>query len=414
MADIISTNPSTLLEDFQSAYYNQMGKRMTIGSEEYTLSSVFTYVLSLYAGLINNSYKNQMIDTANGVFLDNIAARYNLSRTPDVYSNPWFEGRFWFGISSEYRGRSYDKGGIEISIGGHTYANDDAIPVATNNIAIRFVCIEQHSDYLSKSELIEALKNVKDSNNNNVFITSQIKSYNVSEMQGISNALSDDEFRDYIKSSKQLYVPGVAGSFEALAKASSKDITDARVRVQGDAGFIAGHVDMYCKPYHYATNHSDYTAMIQVLDIPKVASIIADKNLAVIGQTVNVYTANAISDVRQYTFFVPAAYNTTEYNTLYQYKFQAVRGYLNNKVLKINMPYIPSMAVTLMTKNLSELSTDPHDFGFAPEDGAYQNFDKYKDLPVIGLDSLSDYSKQDSNPSSCVYVNSSYVGFTFI
>ena len=78
MTDILNTNPNAILEDFQTAYYNQIGKRMTIGSEEYVLSSVFTYVLSLYAGLVNQSYKNQNVDTASGEFLDNLAARYNL------------------------------------------------------------------------------------------------------------------------------------------------------------------------------------------------------------------------------------------------------------------------------------------------------------------------------------------------
>jgi len=66
--DILNTNPSTLLEQFQNAYFDQIGSRMTIGSEEYTLSSIFTYVLSMYAGLINNSYDNQNLDTASGIF----------------------------------------------------------------------------------------------------------------------------------------------------------------------------------------------------------------------------------------------------------------------------------------------------------------------------------------------------------
>lgn len=413
MADIINTNPNNLMEDFQSAYFNQIGKRMTIGSEEYALSSVFTYVLSLYAGLVNNSYKNQIIETANGTFLDNIAAKYNLSRTPEVYSNPWFEGLFYFSSSSEYRGRAYDKNTLEITVGGHVYRNDNDITSATNNVPIRFVCTESHKDYLSKSELIAALKEVKDSNNVKAFITSYVTNYRISELQGIANELSDDEFRSYIESTKQLYMPGIAGSFEALAKSSSKDIVDARVRVQGDAGFRPGYVDLYCKPYYYYS-HADYAAMIRVLDIPKVESFIAEKNLAVIGQTVVVWGATALSDVRQYRFFVPKAYNASEYSNLYTYKFSAVRGYLNIHCLKINEPYIPSMAVNLMTKPLSELSNNPADFGFAPEDTGYANFDKYKDLPVIGLESVSDYSKHDSDPTSFIFMNYNSLGFTYI
>ena len=413
MADILNTNPNTILENFQSAYYDQIGKRMQIGSEEYILSSVFTYVLSLYAGLVNQSYKNQNIDTASGEFLDSIAARYNLSRMPEVYSNPWFEGRFYFG-DSQYRGRSFDVGEIRITVGEHEYLNSNAIASATDSIPVRFVCTEAHKDYLSKSELIAELAKVEDTNGEKIFNAAYLKSYRLSEMQGISNELSDDELRTYIKENRQLYVPGVAGSFEALAKASSDDITDARVRVQSDAGFRAGYVDLYCKPYYYQS-HSDYAAMIRMIDIPNVATVIADKNLATIGQTVTVNSATAISDVRSYRFFVPKAYaDDAEYISLYTYKFNAVRGYMNNLVLKINEPFIPSMVVPYMTKSLSELSDDPADFGLSPDDLGYKKFDKYKDLPVIGLESISSYTKRDSDPTSFVYIGVSKVDFTFI
>ena len=385
---------------------------MTIGSEEYVLSSVFTYVLSLYAGLINNSYKNQNIDTASGEFLDNLASRYNLSRTPEVYSNPWFEGRFYFN-SSSYRGRSFDVGELRITVGEHEYTNSTRISSAADNVLIRFICLEAHKDYLSKSELIEALKQVEDSDNTKVFAEMYLTNYNVSEMQSISTELSDDELREYIKENRQLYVPGVAGSFEALAKSSSKDITDARVRVQGDVGFRPGYVELYCKPYFYQS-HAKYADMIRAIDIPNVASVIKEKNLATIGQKVIVNGATPLNDARGYRFFVPKAYQSSEYTTLYSYKFYAVRGYMNNKVLKINEPFIPSIAVSYMTKSLSELSNDPADFGFAPEDTEYQCFDKYKDLPVIGLESITNYTKRDSSPTSFIYMNASSVEFTFI
>ena len=67
-----------------------------------------------------------------------------------------------------------------------------------------------------------------------------------------------------------------------------------------------------------------------------------------------------------------------------------------------------------MTKSLSELSNDPADFGFSPEDAGYQYFDKYKDLPVIGLESITSYTKHDSDPTSFIYMNTSSVEFTFI
>ena len=412
MADILNTNPNAILEDFQTAYYNQIGKRMTIGSEEYVLSSVFTYVLSLYAGLVNQSYKNQNINTASGEFLDNLASRYNLSRTPEVYSNPWFEGRFYFN-SSSYRGRSFDVGELQIVVGDHKYTNSTKISSAVDNVLIRFICLEAHKDYLSKSELIGALKQVEDQAGAKVFVEMYLTNYNISEMQSVSNELSDDELREYIRENRQLYIPGVAGAFEALAKSSSKDIVDARVRVQGDVGFRPGYVELYCKPYIYQS-HAKYADMIRAIDIPNVASVIKEKNLATIGQKVIVNGATPLNDARGYRFFVPKAYQSSEYTTLYSYKFAAVRGYMNNKVLKINESFIPSVVVSYMTKSLSELSNDPADFGFAPEDTEYQSFDKYKDLPVIGLESITSYTKRDSSPTSFIYMSISSVEFIFI
>ena len=412
MAEILSTNPNTILESFQTAYYNQIGRRMSIGQEEYTLSSIFTYVLTLYSALINASYKNQVIETASGVFLDNLAARYNLSRTPEVYSNPWFEGRFYFDASS-YRGRSFDVGELQIVVGAHEYTNSTKISSAVDNVLIRFICLEAHKDYLSKPELITALKQIEDPTGAKVFVEMYLTNYNISEMQSISNALSDDELREYIRENRQLYVPGVAGSFEALAKSSSKDIVDARVRVQGDMGFRPGYVELYCKPYYYQS-HAKYADMIRAIDIPNAASVIKEKNLATIGQKVIVNGATPLNDARGYRFFVPKAYQSNEYVTLYTYKFAAVRGYMNNTILKINEPFIPSVAVSYLTKSLSELSNDPADFGFAPEDTEYQDFDKYKGLPVIGLESITSYTKRDSSPTSFIYMSISSDEFTFI
>ena len=87
---------------------------------------------------------------------------------------------------------------------------------------------------------------------------------------------------------------------------------------------------------------------------------------------------------------------------------------MNNWVRKINEPFIPSMVAPYMSKSLSELSNDPSDFGLSPDDLGYKNFDKYKDLPVIGLESISSYTKRDSDPTSFVYIGVSNVAFTFI
>ena len=323
--DILNTSPNAILEQFQNAYFDQIGSRMTIGSEEYTLSSIFTYVLSMYAGLINNSYDNQNLDTASGIFLDNIAARYNLNRTPEVYSNPWFEGYLKFNEKSPYFNRPFDPKAVTIIVDGHQYINDSAIIQTINQQPMRWVSTTEHKDYLSSYELHKALEDAKDLNGNIVFELEPYFSTYLTNINSVANELDDEAFRAYIKRSKHLYIPGIAGSFEALAKNCSDNVVDARCRVQTDKGFIKGNVDLYCKFYNY-NEYDTYHQIIPPMELPYIEQAIREKNLLVIGQNLNVKRADRLYDTRSYAFFINKVYNTSVYQELYNLKFKAVRG----------------------------------------------------------------------------------------
>lgn len=413
MTNIINTNPNELLENFQTAYYNQINKRMQIGSEEYTLSSIFTYVLSLYSGLINQSYKNQRIDTASGEFLDNIAERYGLSRTPEVYSKPFFEGKFIFKTGSEFYGRDYPPNAFEITIGGHVYKNSTGFTARTSRL-IRFTCTETHTDYLKSSEIIEELKQFRDSDDNLVFMANLMTDSDITDMLSVTQPLSDDDFREYINNSKYLYTPGIAGSFEALAKnAFGKNINYARVRIQGDAGFVPGFVDIFCKPFSYFNNR-EFIDIVKELDLPVLPQIIKDKGLAVIGQNVRVYPATEVIDSRSYSFYVPKLYNSEEYKLLYKMKFFACCGYLQNKI-KVNESFSPMTLAMLMMRPLSEVFTSAEDCGFTCDADVYQSYEHYKDLPVVGLKGVDDASIRSASPSSYIRISpSNSVSFDFI
>ena len=413
MTNIINTNPSELLENFQTAYYQQIGRRMQIGSEEYTLSSIFTYVLSHYAQLINNSYKNQLVDSASGEFLDNIAARYGLSRTPEVYSNPFFEGKFTFKTGSEFYGRDYPPNAFELTIGNHVYKNSNGFTARTNRL-IRFTCTETHTDYMTSSEIIDELKKYKDSDGNLVFMANYMTNSDITDLLSVAQALSDEDFRKYINNSKYLYTAGIAGSFEALAKnAFGKNINSARVRIQGDAGFVPGFVDLFCKPFSYFNNR-EFIEIVKELDIPTLPNIIKQKGLAVIGQTVRVYPASESVDSRSYSFYVPKLYNSNEYKLLYKMKFLACCGYLQNNI-KVNEAFSPMTLAMLMMRSLSEVFSGAEDCGFTSDSEVYQSYDKYKDLPVIGLKAIDDASIKESSPSSYIRISqSSSVSFDFI
>ena len=413
MTNIINTNSNEILENFQNAYYNQIGRRMQIGSEEYTLSSVFTYVLSVYSGLINQSYKNQRIDTASGEFLDNIAQRYGLSRTPEVYSTPFFEGKFIFKTGSEFYGRDYPPNAFELTIGGHVYKNSTGFTARTNRL-IRFTCTETHTDYMTSSEIIEELKKYKDSDGNLVFMSNNMTNSDITDLLSVAQPLNDDEFRKYVNESKYLYTPGIAGSFEALAKnAFGKNINHARVRVQGDSGFVAGNVDIFCKPFSYFNNR-EFVNIVKELDLPALPEIVKRKGLAVVGQTVRVYPASEIIDSRSYSFYIPRAYNTDEYKTLYREKFFACCGYLQNQI-KVNESFSPMTLAMLMIRPLSGVFKSAEDTGFTSDNEIYQNYDVYKDLPVVGLKSVDNATIRQSSPSSYIRLSpNNSVSFDFI
>lgn len=411
--DILNTNPNEILEQFQNAYFDQIGSRMTIGSEEYTLSSIFTYVLSMYAGLINNSYDNQNLDTASGIFLDNIAARYNLNRTPEVYSNPWFEGYLKFDSKSPYYNRPFDPKTVTIVVDNHEYYNDSVITQTTDQQPMRWVSTKEHQDYLSSYELHKVLEVAKDLAGNTVFELEPYFSTYLTNINSVARELDDEAFREYIKRSKQLYIPGIAGSFEALAKNCSDNVVDARCRVQTDKGFIKGNVDLYCKFYNY-NEYDTYHQIIPPMELPYIEQAIKEKNLLVIGQNLNVKRAARLYDTRSYAFFINKVYNTSVYQELYNLKFKAVRGYLNNKGLKVGEDYYPTRLIVMMTQSLTQFSSNPHDFGWNPTDIGYKKFDEYKDLPVIGLASISSMDKRTCNPTENVYISrSSQVKFVF-
>ena len=89
-------------------------------------------------------------------------------------------------------------------------------------------------------------------------------------------------------------------------------------------------------------------------------------------------------------------------------------GYLNNKGLKIGEAYYPTKLITMMQKPLSEISTNPKDFGWLETDYAYTEFSKYEGIPVVGLSSVSSILRRECDAASSVYLdgtNSIYFEF---
>lgn len=404
MTDIINANPTDILENFRNAYYDQIGFRMQMGSEEYMLSSVFSYALAHYGSLINQSYKNQVLETASGEFLDNIGKRYGLTRTPEMFSNPWFEGYFVFNADSnlytdpEHADHAYDAGELEIHIGNYVFTNNAEIDITRIQVdplqphlgwvpvMCRFVCTQPNLLPYDNPQFRDVYINATDADGNPVFehITTNYSNFVI--LVQAKGELNDNEFRKYIEENKYRYCPGLAGSYESVAKSATPYITDARCRVQGDAGFRPGYVDVYVRPKYFISDIQNelMQRLVRGQDLESIQLDFINNNIVTVGQTPGVYIASPITDMRYYIFYIEPEYNTTANIHLYKLKFNASLGYLNNH-LRVGERYIASKVVQIMKQDLSTLSTDLSDFGIVDENSEeYTLFNAYCKLPILG------------------------------
>ena len=374
-----------ILENFQNAYLSQIGKRMTIGSEEYILSSIFTYVLASYVALINKAYDNRFLDTASGVYLNNIAKQYNLDRKPISFGNPFFEGTFSFDLPMYYAAGEY-----EINLAGHTYKNVLPISAQTVNTFNRFVCTEEHSEYLDAKTIEEALAA------NNAYIAGN-------GLQNCAPEMTDDnEFREYIKQNKRLYSPGIAESFEAAAKSYADYVLDAKVLRQSEVSYFEpGKVILMLKVNdnkiinEFANNGLDQVSLQKVID---------DLNILVVGQTLEIRTAtrtNTPTVTCRVQVYVPKSYEGVALDTYVVPKHCALARYYNKYKLKIGQSLYLTEFMSDMSKPLSDLSTNPADFGLSQE-----AFDRLNNFYIKGFNLTNTADKIDPANSLCyLYMN---------
>lgn len=360
---VINTTTKDILQTFQSAYYEQIGRKMVIGSEEYTLASIFSYVLAVYSGMLNASYNNRFLSTANGQFLDDIASQYSLDRTPVVFENPYFEGSFIFNNPD---GRTYNVGDYSIELSGYTYTNTDSFIMSSANTLIKWQCTEQHSEALSKEEIIDALVG-----DDKVFDACTALSDGLQSVEApITN---DDAFRDYIKANKRLYQAGIAESFQSVARLASERVVDAHCLRQNEPSFVPGKVTLQIKPIDGTSNRN----IVERFDIPSIVKGIGDLNLLCVGQTLNV----VLLPYRNFSITGMTVYISPDYidngQSLVDAKCAACKYWINNH-LKITDPIYPGAIIDFLKTPLREFSTNPADFNMTTED-----YDNLGDFCII-------------------------------
>lgn len=344
---VMDTTAKQILETYQSAFYEQIGRKMIIGSEEYTLSAIQSYVLAVFSEMLNASYNNRFLSTASGVFLDAIASQYSLDRKPVTFENPYFDGSFLFNNPD---GRTYNAGDYVITLAGYSYTNTDSFTMNNANTPIKWSCTQTHSEYLTKAEIESALVG-----NGKVF-------YSVAQLsdglQSVEAPITDDDaFRAYIEQNKRLYQAGIAESFESVARLASERIVDAHCIRQSESGFEAGKVSLQVKPLDGITNRN----IVNRFDVPTIEKAISDLNLLCVGQSLQVnvlpYRNFTIAGM---TVYIDKTY-TDNGQSLVNSKCAACKYWINNH-LKITDPIYPGAIIDFLKTPLSEFSTNPADF----------------------------------------------------
>lgn len=374
---ILDITAKNILENFQTAYFNQTNKRMIIGSEEFTLSSIFSYTLEGFTGLLNKSYKNAFTATAEGEYLDNLAARYGLSRHAEQWTNPYFGCRFKC-LQTDIAGE-YAVGAISMELGGYKYTN--STKVAYNRNTGLMSCImkadRRHNDYMLAADIKTQVTEC-------IFGSTRapIEIDNIAGLglQQCGTYYENDElFRTYIQSAKYIYTAGTAPAFESVAKAYGDCILDAKCATQNEntensTYYYAGYVDLYIKPdvtllaILQALGNTDY-----VTNELKTIMTGDPLHTLTIGQQLRVHLADryvpplhAISvklPERMRGWSWELSDRTWEVADAVNIKLSGLIYYYNNKKLKIGDPLFWTEFQQDLVNPLSALSSRKEDFG---------------------------------------------------
>ena len=362
----LDTTTNSILQSFQTAYYDQIGTKMVIGSEEYTIASIFAYVLAAHAAMINASLRNRYIATAEGVFLDQIASMYNLSREPVTFSNPYYEGVFTFANADSH---IFPAGTMEFDIAGHIYVNASQIVRDASTQPIRWICTGDHSESLTSDEILTELEATH----------AFTRIARLSGLLSVGAEMNDDTFREYIQSNRRLYSVGLAESYEAAVRLACPHIVDAHAIRQREPGYEPGVAHILVKPM---TDYleDDGRDILDDLDIPAALDAIHKLNITSIGTRDVRISVGVSSEVRMALgrVYVSSAYSPTDASRLMGLKRDAAVHYYNDHLRIGSIAYTQDVW-DLLKKPLNEISDDPDDFGLSPED-----YESVKGFVILG------------------------------
>ena len=252
--DLLTVSPQEILDTLKAAYFEQFGESIQIGSDAFAAASAQAYAWSVLLNQINEGTKNRLIDTANGEYLDAIAATYGIERPEGYRANALvsFDWTTFEGLPPT----TIPAGEIRINHGGCVFANLYPITAYKDGIT--------YTDHVLYAEEIGSQYNNIPRNAESEVLSGSywFEAFSFATMSGGgSDGFPDTEegnnaFREWLKTEIKSFAG--AGTYEAyIARAKNADprVRDVYVVQQGETGFEKGKVKIYV----YAGPLDDFT-----------------------------------------------------------------------------------------------------------------------------------------------------------
>lgn len=301
MADLIPYTTEQILDLFKSAYYEQTGETLRIGSDEFAFSTVAAYVLRVFEQAMKHGADAVSINTATGDALDNIAASFGITR-PDATPS-----RMAIALENGTQNPIVCDIGqiVAYTNQGVTFTNTAPITLATNGhtFYLFLYCSEVGSKYngITSSEM--------DIPDGSLLIANSISRGGTDSLQEHTQA-NDEAFRTYLLEGIKALAVGTAPYYEYEAKKGYDGIlTDVYCLRDGDTGFEPGKVK------------------IRTLFLPSITSTVYKSTT---NETIREYLSS--DSVKCATDYVSVAEAESEYQQLldivlyYESRFQALTG----------------------------------------------------------------------------------------
>ena len=277
---LLSYTPSEILDLFKTSFYNEHGTPMIIGSDDFTASATFTYVLSVLTNAINVAGDQRFLESATGEYLDAIAGSLGLSRPTPARANAVFH-------LAPVKTGNIGTNGLRVSdTSGHVFGNTEPLSLTRNvQVDVLLYCTESGS--AANGLPVGSISNIE-AGSNRVSTASNTTMTGGGDDGYPYTAAGDQAFRKYLLNRKGYYpVGGSAPAYRSKCfELGDNRLLDVHVLQDGEDGYVQGKVKIYTL-WDTATLNSAYIRLLN----EKILTLVTAEGFRPIGDYVEVARA---------------------------------------------------------------------------------------------------------------------------